>query len=96
MRLQQDLTLSELPFLESCQFDEERKPAGSNTEVVGNKTLLGQIASFMDSLHLTYDEVVNQIPYRNLIIMQKDKQHEAFGDVVKKISGKELANRRRK
>ena len=48
----------------------------------------------MDSLHLTYDEVVNQIPYRNLIIMQKDKQHEAFGDVVKKISGKELANRR--
>lgn len=50
----------------------------------------------MDSLHLTYDEVVNQIPYRNLIIMQKDKQHEAFDDVVKKISGKELANRRRK
>ena len=50
----------------------------------------------MDSLHLTYDEVVNQIPYRNLIIMQKDKQHEVFGDVVKKISGKELANRRRK
>lgn len=57
---------------------------------------MGQIASFMDSLHLTYDEVVNKIPYRNLIIMQKDKQHEAFGDVVKKISGKELANRRRK
>lgn len=50
----------------------------------------------MDSLHLTYDEVVNQIPYRNLIIMQKDKQHEVFGDVVNKISGKELANRRRK
>jgi len=50
----------------------------------------------MDSLHLTYDEVVNQIPYRNLIIMQRDKQHEVYGDVVKKISGKELANRRKK
>nr|DAW44612.1 MAG TPA: hypothetical protein [Bacteriophage sp.] len=50
----------------------------------------------MDSLHLTYDEVVNQIPYRNLIIMQRDKQHEVYGDVVKKISGKEFANRRRK
>ena len=43
-----------------------------------------------------YDEVVNKIPYRNLVVMQKDKQHEVFGDVVKKISGKELAKRRRK
>nr|DAQ14361.1 MAG TPA: hypothetical protein [Caudoviricetes sp.]DAW78982.1 MAG TPA: hypothetical protein [Caudoviricetes sp.]DAY16073.1 MAG TPA: hypothetical protein [Caudoviricetes sp.] len=50
----------------------------------------------MDSLHLTYDEVVNQIPYRNLIIMQRDKQHEVFGDVVKTISGKELAQRRKR
>nr|DAK78502.1 MAG TPA: hypothetical protein [Bacteriophage sp.] len=50
----------------------------------------------MDSLHLTYDEVVNKIPYRNLIIMQRDKQHEVYGDVVKKISGKELAKRRKK
>lgn len=50
----------------------------------------------MDSLHLTYDEVVNQIPYRNLIIMQRDKQHEVFGDVVKMISGKELAQRRKR
>lgn len=50
----------------------------------------------MDSLHLSYDEVVNIIPYRNLIIMQKDKQHEVFGDVVKKISGKDMANRRKR
>lgn len=33
--------------------------------------MLGQIASFMDSLHLSYDEVVCKIPYRNLIVMQK-------------------------
>jgi hypothetical protein len=50
----------------------------------------------VDSLHLSYDEVVNQIPYRNLIIMQKDKQHEVFGDVVKKVSGKDMANRRKR
>jgi len=50
----------------------------------------------MDSLHLSYDEVVNIIPYRNLIIMQKDKQHEVFGDVVKKVSGKDMANRRKR
>lgn len=57
---------------------------------------MGQIASFMDSLHLTYDEVVNKIPYRNLIIMQMDKQHEVCGDVVKTISGKEMAKRRKR
>ena len=25
----------------------------------------------MENLHLSYDEVVNKIPYRNLVIMQK-------------------------
>ncbi|MCH4242254.1 MAG: hypothetical protein LKF81_10210 [Prevotella sp.] len=49
----------------------------------------------MDTLHLTYDEVVNRIPYRNMIIMQRDKQHEALYGKVHRISGKELANRHR-
>ena len=44
----------------------------------------------MDSLHLTYDEVVNQIPYRHLVIMQKDKQHEAFGEVEREVSDSEM------
>lgn len=44
----------------------------------------------MDSLHLSYDEVVNRIPYRNLIIMQKDKQHEAFGEVEREVSDSEM------
>lgn len=46
----------------------------------------------MDSLHLTYDEVVNQIPYRNLIIMQKDKQHEVYGDVEREVSEEDMFN----
>lgn len=44
----------------------------------------------MDSLHLSYDEVVNRIPYRNLIIMQKDKQHKAFGEVEIEVSDAEM------
>ena len=55
---------------------------------------MGQVATFMENLHLSYDEVVNKVPYRNMVIMQKDKLHEVYGDTVKKISGKEMAKRR--
>lgn len=58
--------------------------------------MLGQIASFMENLHLSYREVVYEIPYRNLVIMQKDKLHVVYGEKVNKISGKELAKRRNK
>nr|DAN82163.1 MAG TPA: hypothetical protein [Caudoviricetes sp.] len=30
------------------------------------------------------------------MVMLRDKQHEVYGDVVKKISGKELAQRRKR
>ena len=49
--------------------------------------MLGKIATFMNSLHLYYDEVVYKIPYRNLIIMQKDKLHAVYdGEVLKEVS----------
>lgn len=57
--------------------------------------MLGQIASFMESIHLSYKEVFEIIPYRNLVIMQKDKLHEVHGEIIKKTSGKELAARRK-
>jgi len=63
--------------------------------MVGGQTLVGQIVSFMDSLHLSYDEVVYRIPYRVLQLMMRDKPHEAFGTVVKKTSGREMAARRK-
>ena len=47
---------------------------------------MGQIASFMENLHLTYKEVLEEIPYRNLVIMQKDKQRIASGDVMQEVS----------
>jgi len=36
----------------------------------------------MGELGLTYDEVVRRIPYRNLVIMQKDKLHPVYGGKV--------------
>ena len=50
----------------------------------------------MESLHLTYDEVVCKIPYRNLVMMQRDKLHVVYGTKVNKISGKEMTKRRRR
>ncbi len=35
----------------------------------------------MENLHLSYAEVVDEIPYRYLLIMAKDKQHIASGEV---------------
>lgn len=62
----------------------------------GNDTLLGQVASFMDTLHLTYDEVVYKIPYRNLLLMQKDKLHVVYGTKVNKVKGRDMSARRRR
>lgn len=32
---------------------------------------------------MSYKEAVYEIPYRNLVLMQRDKLHEVFGDIVK-------------
>lgn len=64
--------------------------------MIGNDCLLGQIASFIETLHLSYDEIVYKIPYRNLIIMQRDKLHVVYnGTKVKKASGKDMVKRNR-
>lgn len=64
--------------------------------MIGNECMLGQIASFMEALGLTYDEVVHKIPYRNLLVMQRDKIHPCTGVKINKTSGKEMAERRRR
>lgn len=74
-------------------FDRERSAGG---ETAGNATLLGQVATFMENLHLTYNEAYREIPFRNLLVMQKDKLHTVTGTKIKKISGKEMASRRMK
>ena len=59
--------------MEAVGFSEECSKSDSKAEVIGNDCLLGQIATFQEALHLSYQEVLDGIPYRNLIIMQKDK-----------------------
>lgn len=44
----------------------------------------------MDSLHLSYNEVVRVIPYRNLLLMAKDKQREAYGEVYYETTEEEM------
>lgn len=48
--------------------------------------MLGQIATLIESLHLTYDEVVNKIPYRTLLVMSRDKIRVAYGEVYREMS----------
>lgn len=48
----------------------------------------------MENLHLTYQEVLEKIPYRNLVIMQKDKLRTATGDVMQEVSDEEFFNGR--
>lgn len=62
--------------------------------MIGNDTLLGQIATLVETLHLSYKEVVYEIPYRNLLIMQKDKLHPCTGERVQKVPGADMAARR--
>lgn len=82
-------------FYKAVGFDEERSNAGSKTEVAGNATLLGQVASFMENLHLSYSEVMDVIPYRNLVIMQKDKLHAVYGDKIEEVDARSLASRKK-
>lgn len=48
----------------------------------------------MESLGLNYAEVVEQIPYRTLLMMQKDKLHLATGSIVREASGRSVAQRK--
>lgn len=44
----------------------------------------------MDTLHLSYREVVHEIPYRNLVIMTKDRQRPVYGgEVMKEVTAEE-------
>lgn len=80
--------------MQAVSFSQERSKSDSKTEVIGNSCLLGQIASFIENLHLSYDEVVYKIPYRNLVIMQKDKLHTVYGEVMEEVSEEEFFKRK--
>ena len=50
----------------------------------------------MENLHLSYNEVVYEVPYENLLLMSADKLRVAQGDVVKEITGKEMLKKKTK
>ena len=52
--------------------------------------MFGQIATYMENLHLTYSEVLEVIPYRNILAMQQDKLREATGELTQKSSSQEV------
>lgn len=71
--------------------------AGANdnkTKVLNGDTIAGQIAAFMDNLHMSYKEVYEELPYLQLVLMNADKpvvvSADEVGQEVKKMSGKEL------
>lgn len=76
--------------MDAVSFSEERSKSGSKAETIGNDCLLGQIASFMEQLNLTYDEVVCKFPYRNLLIMQKDKLRACYGEKMTEVTSSEF------
>lgn len=75
-----------------CKLDKEKFEKTST--IIGQKTLLGSISSFMENLHLSYNEVVNEVPYENLLLMSADKLRVASGEVVKEVTGEEMLKKR--
>lgn len=47
----------------------------------------------MENLHLSFAEVVDGIPYRYLLMMAKDKQHVAYGEVYEEVDEAEFFKR---
>ena len=47
----------------------------------------------MENLHLSYAEVVDVFPYRYLLMMAKDKQHVAYGEVWEEVDEEEFFKR---
>lgn len=55
---------------------------------------MGQIASFIDGLHLSYKEVFEVIPYRTLLVMQKDKLRAVYGEVMEEVDEEDFFRNR--
>lgn len=74
-------------LFKSCNLDQV---SSKEIDVVGGKSLIGQIASFAEYLGFTLDEIL-KVPYPILLLMCADKQRVlGEDDVVKrKVSGRE-------
>lgn len=77
-----------------CQLGDGAGQTDSKTKIVGGDTIAGQIASFIDTLHLSYKEVFEELPYLLLLLMNADKPRPVYGEEkeaeVKMVSGKDM------
>ena len=63
--------------------------------MIGGETLLGQVATLIETLHLSYEDVFERIPYKTLLIMQKDRaQCVNTDEIVVRMTGRDFAARR--
>ena len=59
-------------LFDSVKMDKFRSKNGT-AETIGANSIFGAMGSLMDSLHLTYKEVFETIPYPCLLMMNADK-----------------------
>lgn len=83
-------------FFEKVKFDKTRSESTAVT--VGANTLYGAVISLMESLHLSYSEAFEKIPYPQMLIMSADRLRALSPSekVITQSSGKEMAARRRR
>lgn len=80
-------------IFEYCNLD---KSTGKDTaKILGNNNLVGQVATFMEQLHVSYKEATAELSFPLLLLMSVDKMRIDYGNgestpEVKTISGKEL------
>lgn len=69
----------------------------SKAESIGGNSIFGAMCSLMENLHLSHKEAFEVIPYPVMLIMNADKLRPLGMNEkkVNKISGKELAGRRK-
>lgn len=79
-------------LFDSVTIDKFRSKNGT-AETIGANSIFGAMGSLMDSLHLTYKEAFEVIPYPCLLMMNADKLRVlgAGEDKMVEVTGKELA-----
>lgn len=83
-------------LFKECQLDKTVREKASI--ILGNNNMMGQVASFIENLHLSYNEVLNEIPYPVLLMMSSDKLRTLSPDekIIRRMSGQEFMKRRMK
>lgn len=82
-------------LFDSVKIDQVKSE--SKAESIGGNSIFGAMCSLMENLHLSHKESFEVIPYPVMLMMNADKLR-ALGineKKVNKISGKELAGRRK-